>query len=137
MVANGGKPITEERLLPMIVGAVFLPIELFWFAWTSSPHVHWAPQVLAGIPIGVAVELILLQGMSYIIDVYLMYPSSALAGNTLVRSLAGGRLPDVRGSDLSQPRSGLGDESAGFPSACFPTLSRAVLRIREEDSGVE
>lgn len=93
MIANGGKPIPEERLLPMILGAILLPIGLFWFAWTSSPSVHWAAQVLAGIPIGVAVELVLLQGMSYIIDVYLMYANSALAGNTFVRSLFGGGFP--------------------------------------------
>ncbi|KAL2045924.1 hypothetical protein ABVK25_011945 [Lepraria finkii] len=93
MLANGGKPIPEERLLPMILGAILLPIGLFWFAWTSSPSVHWVAQVLAGIPIGVAVELILLQGMSYIIDVYLMFANSALAGNTFVRSLFGGAFP--------------------------------------------
>lgn len=93
MIANGGKPIPEERLLPMILGAILLPIGLFWFAWTSSPSVHWAAQVLAGIPIGVAVELVLLQGMSYIIDVYLMYANSALAGNMFIRSLFGGGFP--------------------------------------------
>lgn len=93
MIANGGKPIPEERLLPMILGAFLLPIGLFWFAWTSDPSVHWAAQVLAGIPIGLAVELVLLQGMSYIIDVYLMYANSALAGNTFVRSLFGGGFP--------------------------------------------
>ena len=93
MLANGGKPIPEERLLPMILGAFLLPIGLFWFAWTSSPDVHWFAQVIAGVPIGVAVELVLLQGMSYIIDVYLMYANSALAGNTFVRSLFGGGFP--------------------------------------------
>lgn len=28
-----GKAIPEERLPPMIVGAIVLPIGLFWFAW--------------------------------------------------------------------------------------------------------
>ena len=93
MEANGGKPIPEERLIPMIVGAFLLPIGLFWFAWTSSPHISWVPQVLAGIPIGAGVLLIFLQGLSYIIDVYLMYANSALAANTLVRSFAGGGFP--------------------------------------------
>ena len=49
--------------------------------------------MLAGIRFGVAVELILLQGMSYIIDVYLMFANSALAGNTFIRSLFGGGFP--------------------------------------------
>ena len=31
-----GKPVPEDRLPPMIVGAMLLPIGLFWFAWTSS-----------------------------------------------------------------------------------------------------
>ena len=93
MQANGGKPIPEERLIPMIVGAFLLPIGLFWFAWTSNPHVSWVPQVLAGIPIGAGVLLIFLQGLSYIIDVYLMHANSALAANTLLRSLAGGGFP--------------------------------------------
>ena len=60
MIANGGEPIPEERLLPMIIGAMLLPIGLFWVAWTSTPSVHWASQVLAGIPIGVAIEVIFL-----------------------------------------------------------------------------
>ena len=46
-----GKTIPEERLPPMILGAIVLPIGLFWFAWTSSPHVLWVPQVLAVAPI--------------------------------------------------------------------------------------
>ena len=93
MEANGGRPIPEERLIPMIIGAFLLPIGLFWFAWTSNPHITWVPQVLAGIPTGAGVLLIFLQGLSYIIDVYLMNANSALAGNTLVRSVAGGGFP--------------------------------------------
>ena len=93
MEQNGGKPVPEERLVPMIIGAFLLPMGLFWFAWTSSPNISWVPQVLAGIPIGTGVMMIFLQGLSYIIDVYLMYANSAIAGNTFVRSLAGAGFP--------------------------------------------
>ena len=93
MIENGGKPIPEERLIPMIIGAFLLPIGLFWFAWTSDPHISWVPQVLAGIPIGAGIQMIFLQGLSYIIDVYLMHANSAIAANTLVRSIAGGGFP--------------------------------------------
>ncbi len=77
----------------MIIGAALLPIGLFWFAWTSDPNITWVPQVLAGIPIGAGVQMIFLQGLGYIIDVYLMHANSAIAGNTLVRSLAGAGFP--------------------------------------------
>jgi MFS family permease len=88
-----GRVIPEERLPPMILGAFLLPIGLFWFAWTSSPHITWVPQVLAGIPIGWGILMIFMQGLNYIIDVYLWNTNSAIAANTLVRSLAGAGFP--------------------------------------------
>ena len=93
MIQTGGKPVPEERLVPMIIGAFLLPVGLFWFAWTSSPHISWVPQVLAGIPIGTGIMMIFLQGLAYIIDCYLMFANSAIAGNTFIRSLAGGAFP--------------------------------------------
>jgi hypothetical protein len=88
-----GRVVPEERLPPMILGAVMLPIGLFWFAWTSSPHITWVPQVLAGIPIGMGIFMIFMQGINYIIDCYLMNANSGIAGNTLMRSFAGAGFP--------------------------------------------
>ena len=88
-----GRVEPEERLLPMIVGSVLMPIGLFWFAWTSSPHISWVPQALAGIPIGAGILMIFIQGLNYIIDVYLMHANSAIAANTFVRSFAGAGFP--------------------------------------------
>jgi MFS transporter, DHA1 family, multidrug resistance protein len=36
-----GKVIPEERLPPVIINAIVLPIGLFLFAWTSNPHITW------------------------------------------------------------------------------------------------
>ena len=47
--------------VPMILGAFLLPIGLFWFAWTSNPHITWVPQVIAGVPIGAGILMIFLQ----------------------------------------------------------------------------
>ena len=88
-----GRVVPEERLIPMIVGAIMLPAGLFWFAWTSSPDITWVPQVLAGIPIGCGILMIFMQGLNYIIDVYLLYANSAIAANTLIRSFAGAGFP--------------------------------------------
>lgn len=88
-----GRIIPEERLIPMIIGGFLFPAGMFWFAWTSSPHITWVPQVLAGIPIGAGVLMIFLQGLNYIIDVYLMYANSAIAANTFLRSGFGAGFP--------------------------------------------
>jgi DHA1 family multidrug resistance protein-like MFS transporter len=90
---ENGRVVPEERLPPMIAGAFLLPIGLFWFAWTSSPHITWVPQVLAGIPIGWGIFMVFLQGLNYIIDVYLWNANSAIAANTFMRSFAGGGFP--------------------------------------------
>lgn len=88
-----GQVVPEERLVPMMIASVMLPAGLFWFGWTSNPHIHWAPQVIAGVPIGMGILVIFMQGLNYIIDVYLMLANSAIAANTLIRSTLGGAFP--------------------------------------------
>lgn len=41
--ANGGRPVPEARLPPMMVGAVVFPAGQFLFGWTSSREVFWFP----------------------------------------------------------------------------------------------
>lgn len=93
LAANGGKVVPEERLPAMMIGAALLPIGLFWFAWSSNPDIHWAPQVISGVVIGAGNIVIFFQGINYIIDCYLMYANSALAGNTFIRGLFGAAFP--------------------------------------------
>ncbi|KAJ5083525.1 hypothetical protein N7456_012952 [Penicillium angulare] len=92
-LAKHGRVVPEERLIPMMIASVLLPIGLFWFGWTSKPSISWVPQVIAGVPIGLGILVIFMQGLNYIIDVYMMYANSAIAANTLVRSLVGGGFP--------------------------------------------
>lgn len=91
--AEKNEVIPEERLVPMMFGSVLLPIGLFWFAWTSNPHISWVPQAISCIPIGMGLMMIFLQGLNYIIDCYLWYANSALVSNTGLRSLAGAGFP--------------------------------------------
>ncbi|EAW14540.1 MFS transporter [Aspergillus clavatus NRRL 1] len=92
-LAKHGRVVPEERLVPMMIASVMLPAGLFWFGWTSSPDISWVAQVLAGIPIGMGILVIFMQGLNYIIDVYMMFANSAIAANTLIRSSLGGAFP--------------------------------------------
>lgn len=95
MIANGGKPIPEERLPPMMVGSIFFAVGLFWLGWTGQfpNRLHWMlPTVGAGF-IGFGLILIFLPCINYIVDCYLFAAASALAANTLVRSFFGGAFP--------------------------------------------
>lgn len=37
---NGGLPVPEQRLVPMMLGAILFPIGLFWFAYVDVRHAH-------------------------------------------------------------------------------------------------
>lgn len=62
-----GHVVPEERLLPMIAGGVLLPAGLFWWAWTSNPHINPWSQIVATVFIGMGVFLIFLQGLKYVL----------------------------------------------------------------------
>ena len=42
----------EAQLFIFKVGSVFLPISLFWLAWTSRESIPWIVPTLAGVPFG-------------------------------------------------------------------------------------
>lgn len=91
---NGGIPVPEQRLLPMMVGAILFPIGLFWFAWTGNyPSIHWIAPTLSGLLTGAAIMTIFLQALNYLIDAYLVVAASAIAANTFLRSFFGAGFP--------------------------------------------
>lgn len=84
----------ESRLLIVKIGAVFLPISLFWLAWTSKKSIHWIVPTLSAIPFGfgllwVFFGIILYYSMSF----PPAYVASALAANNLLRYLIAGAFP--------------------------------------------
>ncbi|KAK4920838.1 hypothetical protein LTR66_016710 [Elasticomyces elasticus] len=88
-----GKISPEDRLPLIMVGSILLPIGLFWFAWTSSPHITWVPQMISGFFVGAGIMLVFSNGIVYIVDIYLSTSASALAANTFVRSFVAAGLP--------------------------------------------
>lgn len=91
--ARSGKVIPEDRLPPLMLGAILLPLGLFWFAWTSSPSISPIPQIISGFPIGAGIMLIFTNGLVYIVDIYGPLSASAIAANAFVRSVAAAGLP--------------------------------------------
>lgn len=90
---NGGIAPPEARLIGCMIGAFTIPVGLFWFAWTSSPSIHWLSPTAAGIPFGFGLTLIFLGITNYLIDAYTIFAASVLAANTVLRSLFGAAFP--------------------------------------------
>lgn len=95
MAANGGKPIPEERLLPMMLGSFFFAGGLFWLGWAGDfpDKVHWIVPTIGASFIGFGLILIFLPCLNYLIDCYLFFAASAMAANTFLRSSFGGIFP--------------------------------------------
>lgn len=83
----------EARLPPGMLGCVFLPIGLFWFAWTNGPSVFWLVSIVGTGFFGFGMVLTFLSVMNYLIDSYTIYAASVLAANSVLRSLFGAAFP--------------------------------------------
>lgn len=90
---RGELPPPELRLIPMMIGCWFVPIGLFVYAWTSYPHVNWAPPCFMGLLCGFGFLMLYNPANNYIVDSYQHYAASGLAAKTFVRSMWGGSVP--------------------------------------------
>ncbi|KAJ5333363.1 hypothetical protein MYU51_014441 [Penicillium brevicompactum] len=93
VLSTPGRISPEERLPDSFYGAIALPIGLFWFAWTNSPHVHWMAPIAAGVPFGYGMVMVFLPVLNYLIDAYTIYAASVLAANAALRSVFGAAFP--------------------------------------------
>ncbi|CAG7917976.1 unnamed protein product [Penicillium olsonii] len=93
VLSTPGRIAPEERLPDSFYGAIALPIGLFWFAWTNSPHVHWMAPIAAGVPFGYGMVMVFLPILNYLIDAYTIYAASVLAANAALRSIFGAAFP--------------------------------------------
>ncbi|KAK3996068.1 putative transporter mfs2 [Cladorrhinum sp. PSN332] len=90
---NGGSAPPEARLPLAIIGSVFLPVGLFWFAWANGPEVHWIVPITASAFFAAGLVGVFLSLLTYMIDSYTVYAASVLAANSVLRSLFGAAFP--------------------------------------------
>ncbi|KAL2060682.1 hypothetical protein VTL71DRAFT_9323 [Oculimacula yallundae] len=96
----------EMRLQMVIPTYALIPVGLFIYGWTTHYHIHWMVPILATVLIGIG-NMAVFMGISlYLIDAFGAYAASALAANTVIRSVMGAVLP-LAGRTMYQ-RLGLG-----------------------------
>lgn len=97
--SNGDVP-PEAMMSVVCIAAFCCPIGELWFAWTCLPaSIHPAISIAAGIPFGMGNGAVFIYASNYLVHSYGIYAASALAGNTVVRSVLGGVLP-LAGSSM-------------------------------------
>ncbi|KAK5090409.1 hypothetical protein LTR05_000581 [Lithohypha guttulata] len=75
----------EIRLWYAMIGAPFVPISLFWMAWTCYPSISIWSGIIASVFFGFGIICVFFSNYMYLIDTYTQFAASGLTFNTLVR----------------------------------------------------
>lgn len=126
---QGMKPEYRLPLLP--VGASCIPIGLFIYGWTAQYKVHWIVPIIGTAFGGIGNVLVFFSIQTYLVDAFTVYAASALASNTIIRSVAGAVLP-LAGLRLYEKLGyGWGNSLLAFIAILFLPVSFGILKYGE------
>lgn len=91
--ANNGVPIPEQRFPILMYVAWTLPFGIFLFSWTSWKSVHWVVPCIGILFAGLGVVVIFQGCLNYLVDMNRQYAASAIAANTILRSILAAVFP--------------------------------------------
>lgn len=92
-LAAGGEMKPEYRLPPLMPGSLLIPLGLLWYGWSAERHLPWIMPVIGTFWVGLGLIAVFLPAQTYLIDAFEMHAASAIAANTVMRSLLGAFLP--------------------------------------------
>ncbi|KAF2212828.1 hypothetical protein CERZMDRAFT_121117 [Cercospora zeae-maydis SCOH1-5] len=90
---NGGPQKPEYRLPPLITAAPLIGIGLLIYGFCVKYHVFWFWPIFGTMFTGIGMIIGFMAVMTYLVDVYGIYAASAVAANTVLRSIFGGVFP--------------------------------------------
>ncbi|KAI0412499.1 cycloheximide resistance protein [Xylaria grammica] len=126
---QGMKP--EYRLPFLPIGAIFIPVGLFIYGWTAEKKVHWIVPIIGTAFGGLGNILVFFSIQTYLVDAFTVYAASALASNTIIRSVTGAVLP-LAGLRLYEKLGyGWGNSLLGFIAILFLPVSFVILKYGE------
>ncbi|SPO02059.1 related to multidrug resistant protein [Cephalotrichum gorgonifer] len=129
--SEGMKP--EYRLSPLRWGAALLPFGFFFYGWTAEfpDKVHWIVPIISHVFIGVGNIIVFLALQLYLVDAYTIYAASAIAANTVVRSIAGAVLPLAGLRMYANLGVGWGNSLLGFIALALLPVPFLIIRYGE------
>lgn len=127
--ANGGVFEPEMRLPISIYFGFFLPITFFWYGWSTYYKTHWISPVLSLFPFAFGLIGLFLPILTYLVDCYPTYAASAVAANTVLRSLVGALLPLAGPSMYQNLGLGWGNSLLGFICVAMIPVPMLIYRF--------
>ncbi|PNS17712.1 hypothetical protein CAC42_3107 [Sphaceloma murrayae] len=122
---NGGVLKPEYRLPPLMYGGVLVPIGLFVYGWATNYTLFWPVPLAGTVLVGLGIIQTFMCIQTYLVDSFGMHAASAIAANTVLRSVFAAFLP-MAGLDMYDALGlGWGNSVLGFVALCLvpiPTL---------------
>ncbi|KAF1988651.1 MFS general substrate transporter [Aulographum hederae CBS 113979] len=111
----------EDRLPLMFPGAIAMPVGLFWYGWSVQAHVHWICPIIGTTFVGFGLLMIFMAPNTYLVDVFTLHAASAMAANTVLRSVVAAIVPLAGEKMFATLGLGWGASLLGFVAiACIP-----------------
>ncbi|KAI8961163.1 major facilitator superfamily domain-containing protein [Daldinia sp. FL1419] len=127
---GGMKPEYRLPLLP--VGALLIPAGLFIYGWTAEYRIHWIVPIIGTAIVGTGNLLVFMGIQLYLVDAFTVYAASAIACNTIVRSLAGAVLPLAGLPMYEKLGIGWGNSTLGFIAVALFPVSIGIIKFGEQ-----
>jgi hypothetical protein len=110
----------ELRLIIMVWSSPLVPTGFFWYGWSTQTKCHWIIPISGTGVIGIGAFLILMPTRMYLVDAFgTEGAASALAVNTVLRSIFGAILPLVGPPLYSKLEFGWGNSVVAFNGLAF------------------
>ncbi|RMD39803.1 hypothetical protein DV735_g5322, partial [Chaetothyriales sp. CBS 134920] len=93
VAAKGAEMKPEHRLGPLILGGIAMPAGLLIYGWSAQYQTQWIVPIIGTALCGLSATLTFMPIGTYLVDAYTRYAASAIAANTVLRSLGGALLP--------------------------------------------
>ncbi|KAH6689845.1 major facilitator superfamily domain-containing protein [Plectosphaerella plurivora] len=131
-IASDGKELKPEvrfRIAPL--GALALPVGLFLYGWSADRGAHWIVPIIGMAVVGIANVVLFMSICLYLVDCFELYSASALAANTVMRSIGAGLLPLVGVRMIDTLGIGWGHSLMGFIAVAMIPIPFLFLRFGE------
>lgn len=127
----GGEMKPEFRLHFLLPSSLFCPAGLFLYGWTAQYHVHWIVPIIGTVLISIGLILTFMCIGTYLVDAFTAYAASAMAANTVLRSLGGALLPLAARRLYDRLGLGWGNSLLAFVALAFTPLIWLLMRYAE------
>lgn len=129
-IAKGGaKP--EDRLPLLVLSGPLIAVGLFWYGWSAQAHTHWIVPILGSTIVGLGNMMFFMPIMGYLVDAFTVYAASAMAANTVLRSIGGALLPLAGRSMYQTLHFGWGNSLLAFLTIAFTPALFLIYRHGE------